>query len=114
MYTFWRWCWSRGLSEVEVGGVLSSLLGTDGSGAHLLELPAGGKKEPATFETVKNRRHYIKMNGNEVFKFAVKILEDSQKVVEKAGLSLEDIDFIVPHQANIRIIRAAMKRLKFQ
>ncbi|HHX23657.1 MAG: beta-ketoacyl-ACP synthase III [Tepidanaerobacteraceae bacterium] len=102
------------LSEVEVGGVLSSLLGTDGSGAHLLELPAGGTKEPATFETVKNRRHYIKMNGNEVFKFAVKILEDStKKVVEKAGLSLEDIDFIVPHQANIRIIRAAMKRLKF-
>ncbi|GAQ26299.1 beta-ketoacyl-ACP synthase III [Tepidanaerobacter syntrophicus] len=102
------------LSQVESGGVLASILGADGGGADLLELPAGGTKEPASFETVKNHRHYIKMNGNEVFKFAVKILEDSvKKVVAKADLTLEDINYIIPHQANIRIIDAAVKRLKF-
>ena len=89
MYTFGDGAGAVVLSEVEVGGVLSSLLGTDGSGAHLLELPAGGTKEPATFETVKNRRHYIKMNGNEVFKFAVKFWKMTKKSLEKAGLSLE-------------------------
>lgn len=102
------------LSQVESGGVLASILGADGGGADLLELPAGGTKEPASFETVKNHRHYIKMNGNEVFKFAVKILEDSvKKIVAKADLTLEDINYIIPHQANIRIIDAAVKRLKF-
>ena len=102
------------LGQVESGGVLASILGADGGGADLLELPAGGTKEPASFETVKNHRHYIKMNGNEVFKFAVKILEDSvKKVVAKADLTLEDINYIIPHQANIRIIDAAVKRLKF-
>jgi 3-oxoacyl-[acyl-carrier-protein] synthase-3 len=102
------------LSEVEKGGVISSILGADGSGSELLELPAGGTKEPAGFDTVKNRRHYIKMSGNEVFKFAVKVFEDcTRKVVEKANLALNDIDFIIPHQANIRIIDAALKRLKF-
>lgn len=102
------------LSQVESGGVIASILGADGGGADLLELPAGGTKEPASFETVKNHRHYIKMNGNEVFKFAVKILEDSvKKVVAKTEVRLEDIDYIIPHQANIRIIDAAVKRLKF-
>ncbi|HHY71149.1 MAG TPA: 3-oxoacyl-ACP synthase, partial [Thermoanaerobacterales bacterium] len=96
------------------GGVISSILGADGSGSELLELPAGGTKEPASFDTVKNRRHYIKMSGNEVFKFAVKVFEDcTRKIVEKADLSLKDIDFIIPHQANMRIIDAAVKRLKF-
>lgn len=102
------------LSQVESGGIIASILGADGGGADLLEIPAGGTKEPASFETVKNHRHYIKMNGNEVFKFAVKILEDSvKKVVAKAEVRLEDIDYIIPHQANIRIIDAAVKRLKF-
>jgi len=102
------------VSQVQSGGIITSHLGADGSGASLLELPAGGTKEPATFETVKNRRHYIKMNGNEVFKFAVKVFENgTKKVVEKANLALNDIDLIIPHQANVRIIDAAMKRLKF-
>lgn len=74
----------------------------------------GGIKEPASFNTVKDRRHYIKMNGNEVFKFAVKIFEDCiRDITGKTGLLLSDIDFIIPHQANIRIINAAIKRLKF-
>lgn len=102
------------VSQVETGGVLSSILGADGSGASLLELPAGGTREPASFETVENRRHYIKMNGNEVFKFAVRVFEDcTRQVVEKANLTLNDIDFIIPHQANVRIIDAALKRLNF-
>ncbi|NLZ54704.1 MAG: ketoacyl-ACP synthase III [Thermoanaerobacteraceae bacterium] len=103
------------VSQVETGGVISSILGADGSGANLLELPAGGTREPASFETVENRRHFIKMNGNEVFKFAVKVFEDrTRKVVKKADLTLSDIDYIIPHQANVRIIDAALKRLKFQ
>lgn len=102
------------VSEVEQGGVISSVLGADGGGAELLALPAGGSREPASLESVNNRRHYIKMNGNEVFKFAVRILEDAtRKVVEKANLTLADVDYIIPHQANIRIIDAAVKRLKF-
>ena len=102
------------VSQVETGGVLSSVLGADGSGASLLELPAGGTREPASFETVENRRHYIKMSGNEVFKFAVKVFEDcTRQVVEKANLTLDEIDYIIPHQANVRIIDAALKRLSF-
>lgn len=102
------------ISEVEEGGILSSHLGADGTGADLLTLPAGGSKEPASIDTVTNRRHFIQMNGNEVFKFAVKILEEAARIAaEKANLSMNDVDYIVPHQANIRIIDAAVKRLKF-
>lgn len=102
------------VSQVQKGGITTSFLGADGSGANLLELPAGGTKEPADYDTVKNRRHYIKMNGNEVFKFAVKVFESStRRVVEKANLTVDDIDLIIPHQANIRIIDAAVRRLKF-
>jgi len=102
------------ISEVEEGGILSSVLGADGKGADLLTLPAGGSKEPASPDTVANRRHYINMNGNEVFKFAVRILEEAaRKASEKVGRQVADLDYIVPHQANIRIIDAAIKRLKF-
>lgn len=102
------------ISEVEEGGILSSVLGADGKGADLLTLPAGGSKEPASPDTVANRRHYINMNGNEVFKFAVRILEEAaKKASEKAGRQVADLDYIVPHQANMRIIDAAIKRLKF-
>ncbi|MCR4430136.1 MAG: ketoacyl-ACP synthase III [Tepidanaerobacteraceae bacterium] len=102
------------ISEVEEGGILSSYLGADGTGADLLILPAGGSKEPASIDTVAKRRHFIQMNGNEVFKFAVRILEEAaRKATEKANLSMNDVDYIVPHQANIRIIDAAVKRLKF-
>ncbi|MDN5331134.1 MAG: 3-oxoacyl-[acyl-carrier-protein] synthase [Tepidanaerobacteraceae bacterium] len=100
------------VSVVESGGILESVLGADGGGKDLLFIPAGGSKEPASIETVKERKHFIKMNGNEVFKFAVKIMEEStRKVLEKANLTPQEIDLIVPHQANIRIIEAATKRL---
>lgn len=94
-------------------GILSLYLGADGSGGHLLHLPAGGSRKPAARETVENKEHYIKMCGNEVFKFAVRVMgEASMKALEQAGLSKEDIDFLVPHQANIRIVDAAIKRLE--
>lgn len=101
------------VSEVGDGGILASILGSDGGGAKLLELPAGGSREPAGDDTVKNRRHYIKMSGNEVFKFAVKILDKTTRgVLQKGNLSLEEVDYIIPHQANTRIIDASIKRLK--
>lgn len=100
------------VSVVESGGILESVLGADGGGKDLLFIPAGGSKEPASIETVKERKHFIKMNGNEVFKFAVKIMEEStRKVLEKANLTPQEVDLVVPHQANIRIIEAATKRL---
>ena len=68
---------------------------------------------PATEQTVKDRLHFIKMDGSEVFKFAVRAMGSSSlKVIEEAGLTLEDIDYLIPHQANIRIIEAAEKKLK--
>ena len=100
------------LSAIEGNGILASILGADGSGSELLTLPAGASKEPASIQTVLNRRHYVKMNGNEVFKFAVKIVEEATlQVAEKAKISLDEITHFIPHQANIRIIDAAIKRL---
>jgi len=102
------------VSETEPGyGLLGFELGADGSGGDLLKLPAGGSRLPASVETVTQRLHYVHMNGNEVFKFAVKVMgEAALKAVEKAGLRAEDIDCLIPHQANERIIISAAKRLK--
>lgn len=92
--------------------VLSFHLGADGAGGKFLYLPAGGAKMPATEETVLNRLHYIKMEGSDVFKFAVRAMESSSlHALEKAGLGLDEIAYMVPHQANIRIIQAAAKKL---
>ena len=93
-------------------GFLSFDLGAEGAGGDLLKVPAGGSRKPATHETVEKNEHTMVMSGNEVFKFAVRIMgESSVRALEKAGLSTEDIDFLVPHQANTRIIDSAMKRL---
>lgn len=93
-------------------GILASYLGADGRGEDLLKLPAGGSRLPASAETVSNSLHYIKMNGSEVFKFATKIIEEAaEKALGMCGLSKEDIDFFIPHQANIRIIESAIRRL---
>ncbi len=100
------------LGPVERGGFKSFVLGADGSGGKLLEIPAGGSRLPASCETVSQRLHYIKMNGREVFKFAVKIMgETALEAIEKAGLHPSDIDLFIPHQANIRIIESAAERL---
>lgn len=101
------------MGSVNGGGVLSTNLGSDGNGKDYLNIPAGGSKNPASEETLKNRLHYVKMAGNDVFKFAVRIMQDASiKCVESANLDIQDIDYLIPHQANIRIIEASAKRLK--
>ena len=104
------------LEECESGfGILSSELGSDGTNGEVLFQPAGGSRLPASIDTIENRLHSIKMDGKEVFKFAVRIMEKaSLDSLEKANLQLEDLDFLVPHQANIRIIDSATKRLKLE
>ena len=100
------------LSEVKSGGILSTYLGSDGSMANLLMMPAGGSRNPATHKTIDKRLHYIKMEGNEIFKSAVKIMVDTAQIVLKqAGLKCSDVDLVIPHQANVRIIMAMAKRL---
>ncbi|MDF2631250.1 MAG: 3-oxoacyl-(acyl-carrier-protein) synthase [Symbiobacteriaceae bacterium] len=94
-------------------GILASVLGAEGAGGCHLQLPAGGSRQPASAETVANKLHYIHMNGQEVYKFAVRVMNEATALVlEKAGLTVEDLDLLIPHQANIRIIEGAMKRLK--
>lgn len=96
----------------EGDGFLSFELGADGAGGDLLKQPASGSRKPATLETVQNKEHYLQMNGKEVFKFAVKVMgESALRVIEKAGLTIAEIDFLIPHQANTRIIDSAVKRL---
>ena len=102
------------LEKCEEGfGILSIELGSDGSNGEVLVQPAGGSRLPASMDTVENRLHFIKMDGKEVFKFAVRVMERaSTNALEKANLQLGDLDFLVPHQANMRIIDAAAKKFK--
>jgi 3-oxoacyl-[acyl-carrier-protein] synthase III len=96
----------------EPGGVLSSVMRSDGSGGDLLSVPAGGSRMPSSNETVNNGSHYIHMNGREVFRFATRVMaQATREAVEAAKLKLEDIKLVVPHQANQRIIEAAMRNL---
>jgi 3-oxoacyl-[acyl-carrier-protein] synthase III len=96
------------------GLFLSSVhLGADGEQADLLMLPAGGCKIPASIESVQNDLHFIKMAGNEVFKHAVRRMEGACKAcLEDAKLSESDISYLIPHQANVRIIDAIAKRFE--
>jgi 3-oxoacyl-[acyl-carrier-protein] synthase-3 len=102
------------VSEVPEGyGILSTYIGADGRGGHLLSVPAGGSRIPTSMESIQNKQHYVKMDGKEVFKFAVKIMGDAaEEALKRCGLSKEDIDYLIPHQANMRIIDASVKRLK--
>ena len=96
----------------EPGGVLSAVMHSDGSGGNLLTLEGGGSHHPATEATVHDGKHYIKMDGNEVFRFATRVMASAtQEVLDCAGLKMDDIRWIVPHQANIRIIKAAARGL---
>ena len=101
------------VGPVEHGrGLLATDLGAVGAEGHFLTLPAGGSRKPATLETVEGKEHYIHMQGNEVYKFAVRVMgETVQRALKKCDLTPEDMDVFVPHQANIRIIDAACKRL---
>lgn len=100
------------LEEVEQGGFHVFELGADGAGGMELFMPAGGSRRPASAETVAAREHYVKMNGREVYKFATRVLPSSaQAVLEASGRSIADIDLYVPHQANLRIIEHAARKL---
>ncbi|WP_433583495.1 beta-ketoacyl-ACP synthase III [Paenibacillus amylolyticus] len=88
-------------------------LGAEGAGGSLLQMEGGGSRLPASAETVENKKHYIYMNGREVFKFAVRVMGTATiEVLRKAGMERTDVDLFVPHQANIRIIQSAMQRLE--
>lgn len=94
-------------------GVLGIDLGADGSGGKFLYQPAGGSRKPASEETVANSEHTIHMNGQEVFKFAIQIMGKTAKTaLANAGMKAEELDMLFPHQANLRIISSAAKRLK--
>jgi 3-oxoacyl-[acyl-carrier-protein] synthase III len=96
-----------------LGGVLATSLHADGSGGDLLVVPAGGSHMPTTLETLEKGMHFLRMNGNEVYRFATRVMVASTlEVLEKAGLALEEIRLIIPHQANLRIIESAAKKLK--
>jgi len=100
------------LGEVKDGGILSTYLGSDGSMNNLLHLPGGGSRNPASVDTLKENLHYIKMEGNEVFKLAVRILADSaNNALKKCNLDYRNVNCFIPHQANIRILLAVAKRL---
>ncbi len=95
-------------------GVLSTHLHSDGSLWELLYMPGGGSANPSSYETVDKRMHYIKMAGNQLFKVAVRALADvSQEALKFNGLKSEDIDIMIPHQANTRIVEAAAKLINF-
>ena len=101
------------LGKVEEGrGFRSFELGADGGGGDLLKVSGGGSRIPASAQSIADKQHYLHMAGNEVFKFAVRIMGNAaDEALVKAGLSKEDIDLLVPHQANIRIIQSALNRL---
>jgi len=95
------------------GGVYSAVMHSDGSGGDLLTLQGGGSKHPATEATIQQGKHFIEMDGKEVFRFATRVMaQATREALDAAGMELEDVDWIVPHQANIRIIEAAARGLK--
>lgn len=87
-------------------------LNSDGNYQGLLNMPAGGSRIPATENSVKERLHFLKMKGNEVFKIAIQsMIKAANEVVSRNNLKWEDVKFIIPHQANTRIINAVAKRV---
>jgi 3-oxoacyl-[acyl-carrier-protein] synthase-3 len=93
--------------------VLNTWMGADGSGFELIWAPAGGSRRPASEETVRSREHFLKMQGRKVFRAAVhKFQEGIRRAAEAAGWGLDEIDLIVPHQVNTRIIDAIVERLE--
>ena len=95
------------------GGIISSIMRSDGSGANSLSIPAGGSAMPTSQQTIDEGLHFIQMNGREVFRFATRVMASAaNEAIEKAQLTLDDIDLIIPHQANKRIIEAAARGLK--
>jgi 3-oxoacyl-[acyl-carrier-protein] synthase-3 len=93
-------------------GILDFLQHMDGNGAEFLHLKAGGSRKPASVETVRNKEHFLWQDGKQVFKRAVtEMAEVSAKILERNGLTGEDVSLFIPHQANIRIIDACVSRM---
>lgn len=93
------------------GGITATELGSDGSGADVLTVPAGGSAMPTSLETVSNGSHFMKMDGKAVFRFAVRVMADAtQRVMQRAGMTVDDVDMVIPHQANLRIILNSVQR----
>lgn len=101
------------VGEVEAGyGMLSTYLGAEGEDDDILRTPAGGTRKPNDSETIKNRENFLRMKGQDVFKFAVHALPSAtNKALKIANVKSEELDMIFPHQANVRIIEAASKRI---
>lgn len=96
----------------EKAGLLSAVMRSDGSGADLLIVPAGGSALPPSIDTIQDGLHYIDMNGREVFRFATRVMtQATENAVKGANLEIQDIDLVIPHQANRRIIEIALRNL---
>ncbi len=95
-------------------GMQAFNLGANGHGADFITIPAGGSRKPASVETVNNREHYIRMNGREVYKFAVtQMTESLRQAMTDAGITPDQVKLVVPHQVNMRIIDSATEKLGF-
>src|SRR5439155_14132320 len=95
-------------------GILSALTQSDGTLSHLLEQPAGGTRLGTSHDTIDARLHFLRMRGNETFKIAVRNMSEiALEALARAGKTSADLDLLVPHQANIRIIEAVAKALDF-
>jgi len=104
----------RACEEGSGPGLLAWDLGCDGSAATLIEVRAGGSRQPTTHETLASGDNFLSMQGNEVFRKAVRaVVESATITLDKAGVSIDDVDLFVPHQANVRIIEAVNQRLNF-
>lgn len=103
------------LQAAEPGyGILSTYLGADGAGGTLVQQPAGGSRQPATADTVAARLHTFRQNGREVYRFATQIMGDAaERALQLADLDPAAVDWLVPHQANYRIIESAARRFAF-
>jgi 3-oxoacyl-[acyl-carrier-protein] synthase-3 len=94
-------------------GILGAIGGADGSSPSLLQQPGGGSAMPASEASIAARQHFLKMNGKEIFKSAVRVMgQASTDILEQVGYTAEDLDLVIPHQANMRIIESLAKRLK--
>lgn len=99
-------------SDAENIGIVGTVLGADGSDTAMLCMPAGGSLLPTSAETVEKRLHFVRMDGREVFKHAVKIMQEKAlEVLDRCGVSSEQVSLLIPHQANTRIIQSVAKRL---
>ena len=100
------------LEHVGEGGFLGFELGSDGEGGKELSIPGGGSRNPVSAQTVEEELHFLRMNGREVYKFATRVLVSSaEKLLEECGVTVDDVDLYIPHQANKRIIDHAARNL---